>query len=53
MSGIGELQTEFWWGNVREEDHLRDPGVEGDNIKIDLREVDWISLRLGTGDGLV
>jgi len=39
----------FWWGNLREIDHLGDPGVDGDNIKMDLQEVecggmDWIDL---------
>jgi hypothetical protein len=39
----------FWWGNVRERDHLGDPGVDEDNIKTDLQEVvcggmDWIDL---------
>jgi len=40
----------FWWGNLRERDHLEDPGVDGgDNIKMDLQEVgcggmDWIDV---------
>jgi hypothetical protein len=21
------LRTEFWWGNLKERDHLEDPGV--------------------------
>jgi len=25
----GEAYTEFWWENVRERDHLGDPGVDG------------------------
>jgi hypothetical protein len=29
------------WGNLREGDHLGDPGVDGDNIKMDLQEVEW------------
>jgi hypothetical protein len=46
--GRGEAYTGFWWGNVRERDHFRDPGIE-DNIKMDLQEVgcggmDWIEL---------
>jgi hypothetical protein len=27
--GRGEVYTEFWWGNLRERDHLGDPGVDG------------------------
>ena len=30
--------TGLWWGNLRERDHLRDPGVE-DDIKMDFQEV--------------
>jgi hypothetical protein len=30
----------FWWGNLREEDHLEDPGVRwGDNIEMHVQEV--------------
>jgi hypothetical protein len=25
----GEVNTEFWWGNPRERNHLEDPGVNG------------------------
>ena len=55
--GKGEAYTGFWWGNLRERDHLEDPGV---NRRIILR---WIFrkwdvvvqtgsswLRVGTGD---
>jgi len=28
-TGGGELHTEFWWGNLRERNHLEDLGVEG------------------------
>jgi hypothetical protein len=43
------VYTGFWWGNLRERDHLEDPGVWDDNIKMDLQEVgcgimDWIEL---------
>jgi len=26
---IGEVYTEFSWGNLRERDHFEDPGVDG------------------------
>jgi hypothetical protein len=26
--GGGELYTEFWGGNLRERDHLKNPGVD-------------------------
>jgi hypothetical protein len=39
------VNTGFWWGKVRERDHLEDPGL----VKMDLQEVlcggtDWIDL---------
>jgi len=34
--GTGEAYTGFWWGNVKERDHMGDPHVDG---KIILR---WI-----------
>jgi hypothetical protein len=44
-----EVYTGFCLGNLRERAYLEDPGVDGDNIKIDLQEVgrggmDWIEL---------
>ena len=27
--GKGEVYTGFWWANLREGDHLEDPGVDG------------------------
>ena len=34
------MHTGFWWGNLREGDHLEDPGIDWeDNIKMDLQEV--------------
>jgi len=56
--GRGEVYTRFWWGNLRERDHLEDPRHRcEDNIKMDLQEVGWgawtgmIWLRIGTGGG--
>jgi hypothetical protein len=37
----GKVYTGFWWGHLRERDHLEDLGVDGGNIKIDLQEVGW------------
>jgi hypothetical protein len=28
--GGGEAYTWFWWGNLRESDHLQDPGEDED-----------------------
>jgi hypothetical protein len=25
---MGEVRTGFWWGDLRERDHLEDPGVD-------------------------
>jgi hypothetical protein len=35
--GRGEAYTGFWWGNLRERDHLEDAGIDEDNIKMDLQ----------------
>jgi hypothetical protein len=38
----GEMHTGFWLGDLREGDHVGDPGVGWeDNIKMDLQEVGW------------
>ena len=29
MWGEGAVHTGFWWGNLRERDHVEDPGVTG------------------------
>ena len=47
--GRGEVHTEFWWGSLREGDHLEDPGVNGRTIlKWIFKELDggmdWIDL---------
>jgi hypothetical protein len=39
---MGEVHTGFWWGDLREGDHLERPKHRWeDNIKIDLQEVGW------------
>jgi hypothetical protein len=51
------VYTGFKWGNLRERDHLVCPGVDENNIKMDLQDVRWgawtasIWLRIGTGGG--
>jgi len=30
--GAVEVYTGFWWGNLRERDHLEDPGIDGSII---------------------
>ena len=35
--GRGEVYTGFWWGNLRERDHLEDPGVDE---KMAIQEVE-------------
>ena len=56
------MHTGFWWGKVRERDHLEDPGVDGrNNIKMDPQEEGlgggaWtglIWLGIGTDGGLM
>jgi len=39
----GEMHTGFWWGDLRERDHLDEPGVNKweDKIKMDLQQVGW------------
>ena len=37
-SNVNEF-TGFWWGNLREKDHLGDPEKTGGYIKMDLQAV--------------
>jgi len=60
-AGMGreEVHNGFWWGNLRERDHLKDRHRWEDNIKMDIQEVEWggglwtgwIWLRIVTGGG--
>jgi hypothetical protein len=44
------VYTWFWWGNLRERDHFKDPGVNGMIIlrwffgKVGCRGIEWIEL---------
>jgi hypothetical protein len=35
------MHTGFWWGNLKERDHLEDLRIAEDDIKTDLQEVGW------------
>jgi len=40
--GIEEVYARFWWGNMRERDHLEDRGVDGRIILKCMGVMDWI-----------
>jgi hypothetical protein len=46
-----EVHTWLWWGNVKERDHLQDPGVDGNILKWIFEKwdgcMDWIDLSQG------
>jgi hypothetical protein len=47
--GKGEVHTGFWWGDLREGDHLGDPGLDGRIILKSMFKkwdggMDWIEL---------
>jgi hypothetical protein len=54
----GEVHTGVWWRNLRERDHLEDPGIDGRIIRLIFMKWDggpWIGLfwfRIGTGSRL-
>jgi len=51
-TGIGEAYTGFWWGNLRERNHLGDPVVDGQII---LRWIfrNWVCIGVWTGLSLL
>jgi hypothetical protein len=56
--GGQEVRTGFWWGNLRERDHLENLGVRWEyNVKKDIHEVEWgactglMWLKIGKGGG--
>ena len=56
--GSGEVCTGFWWGNLRDRDHLGDPDVDGRIIlRWTCRKLEgvvgtgWRWFRMGTGGG--
>jgi hypothetical protein len=53
--GRGEVHAGFWWGNLREGDHVEDPGLD-ERLKLkwifEKSDGAWIGsiwLRIGTG----
>jgi hypothetical protein len=58
--GRGEVHTGFWWGDLREGDHLEDIGLYG-RIILNYIFKKWVKetwngliwFRIGTGGGLL
>ena len=49
--GKGEAYTGFWWGNLRERDHLEVSAVDGRIIlRLNFRKWGLNWLRIGTGE---
>jgi hypothetical protein len=51
-----EFRIGFWWGDLWEEDHLEDPGIEGGyyangSLRSGLGGMGLFWLRIGTGGG--
>jgi len=47
---LNDLHTGFWWGNLRERDHLEDPIVDGRIIvRWIFRKWDWVGGRIWPG----
>jgi len=48
MWRTGEVRVGFWWGNLRERDHLKNVGVDGGEYQkgnlIGWEIMDWINL---------
>jgi hypothetical protein len=45
------VHTGYWWGNLKEGDHLEDLGGDGGiNIKMDFKEIVWECMGLNLSD---
>jgi hypothetical protein len=56
---VARMEDRFWWGDLRERDHLEELGVDGKTSKWIFKRWDggaWTGLlwlRIGTGGGLL